>query len=91
MKLKFIRAICNKCPCLNRDCESEAECNLGFHTDLIWVHKNNPLIEVKDNKEMRSHQEDFDLIQASDDCELVKIETQRSLIHNRLFNKPINL
>ena len=49
---------CDGCPILN--------------TDLFWVEKGTRKI-VQYSPEMRSHQKDFDLINASDNCELICI------------------
>ena len=81
--LKYIKRICDDCPCLNTDYESGSSCNLKFNTQLIWVHKTDNTKEVADDKDMRSHQGDFDLINASDDCELQEIRCKGDV---RLFH-----
>ena len=63
---------CSGCPCLNNDYEDGGSCNLEYGTSLEWIDRKTKEI-VQDNPEMRSHQDDFDLIYASFDCGLLKI------------------
>lgn len=86
-RLKYIKRICDDCPCCNFDYEEGRTCNLGYNTRLIWVHKTDQTQEIIDDKDMRSHQQDFDLINASDDCQLVKIETTEKTITPTDVNK----
>ena len=65
--------VCDGCPCLNNDYEQGSSCNLDYATDLVWVKKDTRDI-VEDNEEMRSHQKDFDLINASFNCGLDHIK-----------------
>lgn len=62
---------CDGCPCLNIDNEAGAWCNLGYPTDSYWFDKQGNKFE--DTPEMRSHQEDFDLFNASEDCGLIEV------------------
>ncbi len=71
--------ICDNCPCLNTDYESGSSCNLEYETDLFWFSKKDNQI-TEDNPEMRSHQQDFDLKNASMNCELIKIITKKKTI-----------
>lgn len=85
--LTVIKRICDTCPCLNTDYESGATCNLGYTSELIWVHKSDFMVEVADTTEMRSHQSDFELVQASDDCKLISIVTEGKTIIAESFIK----
>jgi len=36
--IEFIKKTdCSGCPCLNRDCESGSDCNLGYEVDIEWT------------------------------------------------------
>ena len=51
--------------------ENGSSCNLGYNLQLIWIPESGKLVEVEDNDEMRNHQNDFKLIDASDNCKLI--------------------
>ena len=70
--------ICDDCPCLNRNYEDGASCNLDYNTELCWFRKSNNVI-VADTPEMRSHQQDFDLKYVCMNCWLIKIETKEKI------------
>jgi hypothetical protein len=44
---------CTKCPCLNKDYENGADCNLGYETDLEWT-RDKELIYCSDSCELIS-------------------------------------
>jgi len=80
---------CTGCPCLNSDYEYGSACNLGFLSELVWVDKAHPTVEVSPDvvhkaqstvevpSDVAHETRKYDLVQVSDGCELLSILTMR--------------